>query len=204
MIGGHLLRRRRRTTGLFACALGRTATTDKASVRHALALDERRADFDRVPWANDAEPPNREIEEGAYLRQLWFAGNHSDVGGSYPENESRLSDIALKWMACQAKKAGLLVNESLLATYGRHTGQQHDECRVGVRLLFWRLNWKEKSRKVVPKATYHPSVKRRFDEARVLVYDKEQPYRPDLLADHVDFKDVYAAEAGRLADAVSS
>ena len=172
--------------------------------RHALALDERRADFDRVPWANDAEPPNREIEEGAYLRQLWFAGNHSDVGGSYPENESRLSDIALKWMACQAKKAGLLVNESLLATYGRHTGQQHDECRVGVRLLFWRLNWKEKSRKVVPKATYHPSVKRRFDEARVLVYDKEQPYRPDLLADHVDFKDVYAAEAGRLADAVSS
>ncbi|WP_398464237.1 DUF2235 domain-containing protein [Tardiphaga sp.] len=162
--------------------------------RHALSLDERRADFDRVPWANDADPPNREVEEGAYLRQLWFAGNHSDVGGSYPENESRLSDIALKWMANQAKKAGLLVNENLLSTYGRHTGQQHDECRTGVRLLFWRLKWKEKARKIVPKATYHPSVMRRFKETRVLVYDKEQPYRPDLLAGHVDFKDVYAAE----------
>jgi uncharacterized protein (DUF2235 family) len=165
--------------------------------RHALALDERRADFDRVPWANDGEPPNREVEEGAFLRQLWFAGNHSDIGGSYPENESRLSDIALKWMACQAKKAGLLVNNDLLATYGRHNGQQHDECRVGVRLLFWRLNWKEKSRKVVPKATYHPSVMKRFKEARVLIYDLERPYRPGLLAEHVDFKEVYAAETSR-------
>lgn len=162
--------------------------------RHALSLDERRADFDRVPWANDGDPPNREVEEGAYLRQLWFAGNHSDVGGSYPENESRLSDIALKWMANQAKKAGLLVNEDLLATYGRHTGQQHDECRVGVRLVFWRLKWKEKSRRVVPKATYHPSVMHRFKETSVLVYDREMPYRPDLLAKHVDFAELYQAE----------
>jgi hypothetical protein len=30
--------------------------------------------------------------------QIWFAGNHADIGGSYPENESRLSDIALDWM----------------------------------------------------------------------------------------------------------
>lgn len=36
--------------------------------------------------------------------QIWFAGNHSDVGGSYAEPESRLSDIALAWMAEQATK----------------------------------------------------------------------------------------------------
>ena len=36
------------------------------------------------------------------LVQRWFAGNHSDVGGSYPEPESRLSDIALRWMCEQA------------------------------------------------------------------------------------------------------
>ena len=35
--------------------------------------------------------------------QLWFAGNHSDIGGSYPETESRLSDIALKWMIDEAR-----------------------------------------------------------------------------------------------------
>ncbi|WP_354105416.1 DUF2235 domain-containing protein [Bradyrhizobium sp. LB14.3] len=33
-----------------------------------------------------------------WLQQVWFAGNHSDVGGSYPENEARLSDISLGWM----------------------------------------------------------------------------------------------------------
>jgi hypothetical protein len=27
--------------------------------------------------------------------------------------------------------------------------------------------------------------------------DLERPYRPDLLAEHIDFKDVYAAEVGR-------
>jgi hypothetical protein len=32
------------------------------------------------------------------LAQCWFAGDHSDVGGSYPETESRLSDISLQWM----------------------------------------------------------------------------------------------------------
>nr|WP_271500869.1 DUF2235 domain-containing protein [Bradyrhizobium sp. CCBAU 11357] len=26
-----------------------------------------------------------------WLQQVWFAGNHSDVGGSYWENEARLS-----------------------------------------------------------------------------------------------------------------
>ena len=35
------------------------------------------------------------------LRPVWFAGNHSDIGGSYPEPESRLSDIALEWMCEQ-------------------------------------------------------------------------------------------------------
>jgi hypothetical protein len=34
---------------------------------------------------------------------MWFAGNHSDVGGSYPENETRLSDISLGWMAHAAQ-----------------------------------------------------------------------------------------------------
>ncbi len=33
---------------------------------------------------------------------MWFAGNHSDIGGSYPETESRLSDNALWWMVEQA------------------------------------------------------------------------------------------------------
>jgi len=37
--------------------------------------------------------------------QMWFAGNHSDIGGSYPEAESRLSDNALAWMIAQDRGA---------------------------------------------------------------------------------------------------
>ena len=67
--------------------------------RHALALDERRADFDRVPWVNDAEPPTRCEGEGPWFEQKWFAGNHSDIGGSYPENE--FPPIRYRsWLAC--------------------------------------------------------------------------------------------------------
>ena len=42
--------------------------------------------------------PDGSIEDVTRFRQVWFAGNHSDIGGSYPENESRLSDITLDWM----------------------------------------------------------------------------------------------------------
>jgi hypothetical protein len=34
------------------------------------------------------------------------------VGGGYPESESQLSQIALRWMLCEAELAGLLVDPS--------------------------------------------------------------------------------------------
>lgn len=163
--------------------------------RHALAIDEMRADFDRVPWVNDGQPPNREIEEGAWFQQYWFAGDHSDVGGSYAENESRLSDLALGWMSTEAKRAGLLVNDDLLALFGRHNGPQHDECRVGISFLGMRFKWLEKPRKLVENATVHWSVRKRFDEPFVLIYDEERSYRPLLLEHHKDYAATYVAEA---------
>src|SRR5215469_3786304 len=44
------------------------------------------------------------------IKQVWFAGVHSDVGGSCAEAESGLSKIALEWMLCEAVGAGLLVD----------------------------------------------------------------------------------------------
>lgn len=70
--------------------------------RHALAIDETRADFDRVPWGQEKGNRKRQAGEPEPFVQFWFAGNHSDIGGSYPEDESRLSDIALDWMICEA------------------------------------------------------------------------------------------------------
>jgi len=70
--------------------------------RAAIAIDERRADFRRVKWGTTEASPPRPAGVPGQFRQVWFAGNHSDIGGSYEETESRLSDIALKWMLEQA------------------------------------------------------------------------------------------------------
>jgi uncharacterized protein (DUF2235 family) len=152
--------------------------------RHALAIDECRNDFKRVPWgSHDAK-----YAPGAYkidpFQQLWFAGNHADVGGGYPENQCRLSDIALQWMvdAATNPKLGderLVVDSSVLRVHGRIDGIQHDETRS---LVF---RWAKKTlRDPVRDATLHPSVVRRFELDEVQQYDISAKYRPEALRDH--------------------
>jgi uncharacterized protein (DUF2235 family) len=69
-------------------------------LRHAVSIDERRSFF-RQNLMHEPMPPAQD------LKQVWFAGVHSDVGGSYAEAESGLSKIALRWMLCEAESAGL-------------------------------------------------------------------------------------------------
>ena len=63
--------------------------------------------MDRLPGQWRASDP-------AWFGQLWFAGNHSDIGGSYPEGDFRLSDIALDWMLGAASAVGLAYDPSVL------------------------------------------------------------------------------------------
>jgi uncharacterized protein (DUF2235 family) len=76
--------------------------------RHALAIDEKREDFEPTIWT-----PRPEVD----LKQVWFAGVHSDVGGSYPPDKKsgiRASDTPLKWMIGEATTAGLEFEPHLL------------------------------------------------------------------------------------------
>jgi len=75
--------------------------------RHAVAIDERRAFFRTNLWIPKAPPPDGGPKD---LKQVWFPGVHGDVGGGYPEAESGLSKIALRWMLKEAIGAGLLVD----------------------------------------------------------------------------------------------
>jgi uncharacterized protein (DUF2235 family) len=77
---------------------------DIAMGRHAVSIDERRAFFRTNLWT---DPPMGGPRD---LKQVWFPGVHSDVGGGYPENESGLAKIALKWMLHEATTAGLAVD----------------------------------------------------------------------------------------------
>ncbi|KAI9686900.1 MAG: hypothetical protein M1822_002653 [Bathelium mastoideum] len=58
----------------------------------ALALDERRAAFQPAVWE---KPPGNTTT----LRQVWFPGVHSNVGGGYDDQE--LANITLAWMLAQ-------------------------------------------------------------------------------------------------------
>lgn len=75
--------------------------------RHAMAIDEVRSDFEPTLWE-----PRDKLD----LKQVWFAGVHSNIGGSYaPDKETGglLSDIPLEWMMQQAVEAGLVLETHL-------------------------------------------------------------------------------------------
>jgi len=66
------------------------------------SIDERRCYFQNNLWG--PEMPSQDI------KQVWFAGVHSDVGGSYSYMESGLSQITLEWMLCEAQQFGLIID----------------------------------------------------------------------------------------------
>lgn len=74
--------------------------------RHALAIDERRRDFEPTVWNPKA---------GIDIQQVWFLGAHGDIGGGYkPDDDgSRQSDIALQWLMREATTAGLTTEPHL-------------------------------------------------------------------------------------------
>ncbi len=82
---------------------------DIAVGRQAIAIDERRAFFRPNLWRPAGAPPQHGPRD---LKQVWFPGVHSDVGGGYPEAQSGLSKNALRWMLEEAQIHGLKVNQA--------------------------------------------------------------------------------------------
>ncbi|KAL1311357.1 hypothetical protein AAFC00_001531 [Neodothiora populina] len=60
----------------------------------ALALDEKRSSFSPALW--EKPPGNR-----TRLRQVWFPGVHSNIGGGYTDQE--LANLTLAWMMSQVR-----------------------------------------------------------------------------------------------------
>lgn len=79
--------------------------------RQALAIDETRMKFEPCLWDTVA---GGEVDDPR-VRQVWFEGAHTDVGGGYAE--TGLSDTALLWMVAEAAKQGLVFDEELLKEY---------------------------------------------------------------------------------------
>lgn len=154
--------------------------------RHALAIDETRKDFARVPWATRGDWPARPGEP-EWLQQIWFAGNHSDIGGSYAEDESRLSDITLQWMAEQATGLPhpLQLDRAKLNMFPDAGGMQHCEVTSMKESHEWAGRFlDEEPRKIDVQAVLHPTVMTRLALPGVLHYGLRREYRPSNLAEH--------------------
>lgn len=156
--------------------------------RHAIAIDEQRKSFARVPWGI---PGQWKAGKPVWFEQVWFAGNHSDIGGSYPEDESRLSDIALKWMVDAASEVGLHYDPAVLRCYPDPLAMQHDESKSSI----FRYA-KSEPRGAFPDAPLHPSVLERFAADAVLQYDVLESYRPEALKHHRKVGHYYKEQEG--------
>lgn len=105
--------------------------------RHALSIDDERKTFHPTLWnrLKGNQPEGR-------LKQVWFCGVHTDVGGGYKEEE--LSNISLRWMMNEATAKGLIIYEkspafqSFLIAEKNIDGTMHDEQQGFIGKLYRR------------------------------------------------------------------
>ncbi|MCP4620654.1 MAG: DUF2235 domain-containing protein [Bradyrhizobium sp.] len=175
-----------------------TLNVNVGYAKHAISIDENRADFARVKWSPTAEKLNKRDEhKNLYFEQVWFPGVHADIGGGYLENEARLSDVALGWMVAAASiiPDGLRHDKSVLRLWPDPGGPQHDEqagsfLKKGARHL--PTDEQQQSR-----AAMHKAVYRRFEGGPVLLFDRIGSYRPANMERHVDFSQYFGPNASQ-------
>lgn len=137
--------------------------------RHAMAIDEHRSDFEPTIW---------QPKENMDMKQVWFAGAHSNIGGSYkPDKDgSLLSDNALAWMTSEAEKSGLSIEAHLKKSINKKpTATLHNSRRS-----FYRV--KKKFYRQIDhqcgSVLIHESVKQRWDQ--------DPKYRPKNLEKYIN------------------
>ncbi len=119
---------------------------------HALAIDDERLTFHPVLW-------KREKTSYQDIKQVWFCGAHTDVGGGYKDQE--LSDIPLVWMMQMAVKHGLRIYpEHKVKIKQDINGIMHDS-RQGFPKNLYRRKIRSWDTESYGKASIHESVLKR-------------------------------------------
>ena len=107
---------------------------------HAMAIDELRLDFPITQW-----------ERRAGIEQVWFVGAHADVGGGYAETESRLSDVALKWLMDKVSSVGVKIATPLTRI---------PDCQCGTQAIH--MPWDKVPFRLLPKSPRSPTIEDTF------------------------------------------
>jgi len=159
--------------------------------RQALSIDENREVFAPEIWDEAGE--TEEARARGRIKQVWFPGVHSDIGGGYAE--SGLSDLALAWMVDEATTIpnGLVVDRTKLDLHPGFDALQHDE-RTG-RGKVWTLGTREgvlNGRG--PDVLHETHVGDRFKLARAKCSTGDAPYRPAALQRHPTYLEYYRTQ----------
>lgn len=131
------------------------------TVRHAMAIDERRRMFRLNRWTEPqtfvGDPlvkPSVAVDQD--IKQVWFAGVHADIGGGYPETESGLSKYPLVWMINEAVAHGLHISAEMFGhlalgkprpggTHAYVTPDPAAPLHVSLHGVWWLLEWLPKA-----------------------------------------------------------
>jgi uncharacterized protein (DUF2235 family) len=110
-------------------------TFDKKCFRHirqAISMDEHRHAFaPRLYWDADYDEHEDDPARHRSLRQRWFRGVHSDVGGGYDKTEAGLSDQAYRWVLNEAIACGLQTEPNrALSEHRAKPFIAHDPCHT--------------------------------------------------------------------------
>ena len=137
--------------------------------RQALAVDDERKTFHPLLW----DPKIRDYQT---MKQVWFCGMHTDVGGGYAK--SALSDIALEWMVREAEQAGLhIYPRHRITTAPDPDGHMHDS-REGFPGAIFRREVRSWPAGRSDKPVVHESVTKRTKNRH---NHDEPPYAPWIL-----------------------
>ena len=119
------------------------------SAYQALAIDDERKTFHPKLW--NYPPPSLQTQ---VLKQVWFVGMHSDVGGGYRSGMA-LSSIPLVWLTDQAVNCGLYIRKNLEPIYEDAAGVMHNSRGKPMAKLY-----RKKPRSWDPKRFDRPIVHR--------------------------------------------
>ncbi|KAJ5298413.1 uncharacterized protein N7443_006533 [Penicillium atrosanguineum] len=128
--------------------------------RITLALDEDRTSFAPAIWERPAQCRTD-------LRQAWFCGAHSNVGGGL--NDQELANITMAWMMDQLTSIGVAFEEDTID-----------------RLFEESVRYYYHYRQEAQPATENTKRKRRTEWAIPSIYDAHRPVRPWGLGEIID------------------
>ncbi|KAF7973793.1 hypothetical protein HWV62_14282 [Athelia sp. TMB] len=118
--------------------------------RHALALDERRVKFLPEYCRGGSGPADSDKTSVPHIKEVWFTGTHSDIGGGNVSNaDMKRSGAPLMWMCYEAISCGLRMSLHRAIWKWEDLGHLHESLtgvwRLFEYLPFKRLTYKDQS-----------------------------------------------------------